>query len=171
MANRLRNLLRVGSEPKTTRTRVEINRLTREKLKGGVDKRRPHWILMHPPKVVLDLFGSVRPAVPLLPSFLPSSFFPSRPSPFLPSLFLLPFPSSSTLPPPFLPRFFALPCTRDELNQRGPKRPWEDALKSNEGVKLQPLTFSLVSLFLSTLVPVVFGSLPTRSIFFSRLAI
>ena len=26
--------------------------------------------------------------------------------------------------------------TQDELNQRGPKRPCEDALKSNEGVKL-----------------------------------
>ncbi len=72
-ANRQNNPYRLGSEPKTPRRRVDRNGLTRKCLRGGVDKRPPRWIIMHPHRVVLDLFGSVWPASP----FLPSSFPPS----------------------------------------------------------------------------------------------
>jgi hypothetical protein len=61
---------------------------------------------------------------------------------------------------------------RDELNQRGSKRPLEDALKSNFGGLLStpPLKFSLVLPFLSTLLLGFFGSLPSLYGFFCRLA-
>ena len=57
---------------------------------------------------------------------------------------------------------------RDELNQRGPKRPWDDALKSNEDVFCRPLpsNSSLVSPFISTVLLGFFGSLPSRGGFF-----
>jgi hypothetical protein len=60
----------------------------------------------------------------------------------------------------------------DELNQRGSKRPLEDALKSNFGRLLStpPLKFSLVLPFLSTLLLGFFGSSPSLWGFFSRLA-
>ena len=76
LANRQQFSLRLGSEPKKRRMRVERNGSTREHLRGGVDKRRPRWIIVHPHRVVLNLFGSVRPECH--PSFLPSSPLPAK---------------------------------------------------------------------------------------------
>ena len=75
-ANRQKFPPRLGSEPKKPRRRVERNGLTRGKLRGGSSKWPPRWNFQHPHRAFLDLFGSVRPASPLLPS---SSFLPSFP--------------------------------------------------------------------------------------------
>ena len=183
--------------------RVERNGSTRENLRGGVDKRPPRWIIVHPQGVVLNLFGSVRPECH--PSFLPLPPLPTKRkrkrsearrkrhthtmhhaqctmhhaqtkrsetkrkrkrsetkrNEAIRSETKRPFPC-----------FFTPPCTQDELNQRGPKRPCEDALKSNFGRLLStpPLKFSLVLPFLSTLLLGFFGSLPSLSGHFCRLA-
>ena len=105
---------------------------------GGPSKRFPRLINHH--GVFLDLLGSICPVSPL-----PSSLFPPPSS-------LFPLPSALF---PSLPCFFALPCARGKLNQGGPKRPREDATKSNEGVKLRGLQIPLVSPFIFTLSLVV----------------
>ena len=130
---------------------MDRNGLTRKFLRGGVGKRPPRWIIMHPHRVVLDLFGSVWPErrEGQISKGGSLRFRFAFDSPRFASLrlvsFSLRFRFASLRLVSFSFRFASFSFRRKEgrregrrrreeggrrakLNQRGPKRSWEDAL-------------------------------------------